>query len=131
MKKRKGTPEEIEEHYKLVDETTGEIHDIQPEFCLMSRGHPSHTDPRFNKGIGNYWLQKYKHDTDKDYITVNRQKQALPKYYDNILEAMGEDMEERKRKRLKALNKEETLADRLEVKKKVRIARTKILTRDI
>jgi hypothetical protein len=76
MKKRKGDQEEIDEYYKLLDEETGEVHKIEPEFCLMSR----------RPGIGREWLEKYKQDTDKDFITLRGKKMKLPKYYDSINE---------------------------------------------
>lgn len=56
---------------------------------------------------------------------------SLPKYYDNILAMEDEiEMEERKRKRKKAINKEDNTPERLEVKQKVRQAKTQTLTRD-
>lgn len=121
MKKRKGDEKEIEEHYKLLDQETGEIHTIEPEFCLMSR----------RPGIGKTWLEKFKTDTDKDYITVRGQKMSLPKYYDNLLEQMEEDLTERKLKRMSKVDKEDNTTVRLMVKEKVKKAQIQQLKRNI
>lgn len=43
---------------------------IQPEFIRMS------------KGLGKNWLEKYRSDTDKDYIVSRNRKQKIPRYYD-------------------------------------------------
>jgi hypothetical protein len=121
MKKHKGTEEEIKEHYQMVDEETGELFTINPEFCLMSR----------RPGIGKTWLEKYKGDTDKDYITVRGNKMSLPKYYDTILEKMGEDMEKRKSYRLKKFKHKEHTQERLKAREKVKRDSIKTLQRNL
>lgn len=124
MKKRKGDQDDIDEHYKLLDPNTGEIHQLEPEFCLMSR----------NPGLGKEWLKIYKSDTDKDFITVRGVKQKLPKYYDSMLAIEDElEMEERKITRRKAANKQksEQTYDRLTVRENVKYAQIGQLTREI
>jgi uncharacterized protein (DUF736 family) len=121
MKKRKGDQDEIDEYYKLVDEETGEIHQLEPEFCLMSR----------RPGIGKTWLEKFRTDTDKDFVTIRGDKMALPKYYDNLLEQMGEDMQDRKLKRMQAVNKEDQTLARGRIKDKVIRAKTSTLIRNL
>jgi uncharacterized protein (DUF736 family) len=121
MKKRKGDQEEIDEYYKLVDEETGEIHQLEPEFCLMSR----------RPGIGKNWLEKFKSDTDKDFVTIRGDKMALPKYYDNLLEQMGEDMQDRKLRRMQAVNKDDQTLARGRIKDKVLRAKTSTLIRNL
>jgi hypothetical protein len=120
VKKQKG--KDAPEYYDLVDEGSGEIYKINKEFCLMSR----------RPGLGTSWLEKYKGDTDKDFITVNGVKMTLPKFYDTLLERdYGEDMEERKIKRMKKLNKEDTTPERLRVREKVKEAQTNLLIRSL
>ncbi len=119
MKKWKGTPEEIEAHYQTLDPITGETYSIQPEFALMS------------KGLGKTWFKKHQSDTDKDYITVNRQKMSLPKYYTSLIEQQGEDIKHRKSKRLKALNKSDNTRERLLTKEIIKKSRTKLLLRNL
>lgn len=124
MKKRKG--DDAEEYYKLLDKETGEIHQIEPEFCLMSRGRKP------DGGIGKRWLDKFKTDTDKDFITLNGKKMKLPRYYDNVIEAENEiEMMERKKKRRIEANrrKEDNTYERLKVKEKVKEAQLNNLKR--
>lgn len=122
MKKRKGTQEEKDEHYKILDKETGEIYQLEPEFCLMSR----------RPGLGKEWLEKYKTDTNKDYVTVERAIRKLPKYYDNILEIEdGDAMLVRKKKRRKEARRREhdNTLERLNAKETVKEAQVKQLNR--
>ena len=132
MKKRKGDDETIDpitgktnkEYYQICDKETGEIHQQNSEFCIMSR----------KPGLGADWLQHYKSDTDKDYITLRGVKMKLPKFYDSIL-AMEDELAMLKRKgkrKRKALeqNKDNTF-ERLAVKKHVKQVQIKQLIRPI
>lgn len=130
MKKRKGEENYVDpitgktnaEHYMLADSETGEIYNLEPEFCLMSR----------RPGLGKTWFEKYKNDTDKDFVTVDRKKFSLPKYYDNFIELEDElDMLERKKKRKKFIKKEEQTYERLEAKDKVLKAKMNVLRRNV
>lgn len=122
MKKYKGSDEEEKQkHYEMLDTETGEIFNVQPEFCLMSR----------RPGLGKTWLEKYKSDTDKDYITVRGKKMNYPKYYDTLIEKMGEDLTQRKTKRLKLLKAQDNSLERLETREKVRKAQFNQLNREI
>lgn len=130
MKKRKGKADYVDprtgktnqEHYMVVDPETGEVHFINPEFCLMSR----------RPGIGHDWLRYYRADTDKDFITLRGVKHKLPKYYDSIIEQEDiEAMLERKdqrRKRAAAVASDNTI-ERLAVKRKVKEAQLTHLKR--
>jgi hypothetical protein len=123
-KKFKGDEEEAAEYYKIVDPETGEIHQLEPEFCLMSR----------RPGLGKEWLEKYKGDTDKDFITVRGKKMKLPKYYDSQLEMEDElAMMERKGKRRAQAKKNahDNTDARLKVKETVKLAQIGTLTRDL
>jgi hypothetical protein len=122
-KKFKGNEEEKDAHYRLLDKDTGEVFQIEPEFCLMSR----------RPGIGREWLEKFKGDTNKDFITHRGSKMKLPKYYDSVLEIEDElGMLKRKSKRRKMANKnkEDNTSERLTVKEKVKKAQIKQLSRD-
>lgn len=116
MKKRKGDPDQVDpktgltnkEYYETVDPDTGEIHDVQPEFCLMSR----------NRGIGHTWFEQFKSDTDKDYLTIRGHKMAIPKYYDQLLRLEDIDsFTKRKSKRKNKINHLEQLPARMEARK--------------
>lgn len=130
MKKRKGKPDEVDpitgktnaEYYMLVDNNTGEVLEIEPEFCLMSR----------RPGIGRAWLEKYKTDTNKDFITFNGNKMSLPKYYDSVLD-MEDQLEfmERKKKRKAKIKPEDKTYTRLEARRKIVEQRQKKLIRNL
>lgn len=63
-------------HYAYVDEETGEMFYIEPEYVTMSR----------RPGIGKRWFDKFG-ETDvysKDFITINGRIQKVPAYYDKI-----------------------------------------------
>lgn len=64
------------------DPETGEIlfDHVNPEFIIMS------------KGLGLDWWNKYRTDTDKDYVTVDYDKKVpIPRYYDKQRERMDPD----------------------------------------
>lgn len=132
MKKRKGdddTPDPVtgktnKEYYLIVDDETGETWHREPEFCLMSR----------RPGLGKTWLEKFKQDTDKDFITVNYSKQKLPKYYDSILEqedALAFEIRKRKRKKEAKKRADDNTPDRLAQKETCKIAQSNQLKREI
>ena len=133
MKKRKGDPDQVDpitgktnqEYYLRANEETGEMYEVEPEFCLMSR----------RPGLGRDWYEKFKQDTKKDFITVaGGKKVGLPKYYDSILEAENEiEYLARKKKRRYALRlrSEDNTPDRLDQRERVKEAQTKYLIRDL
>lgn len=113
---------EIDQHYQLCDRETGEIFQLTPEFCLMSR----------RPGIGKDWLEKYKSDTDKDFITLSGKKMSLPKYYDSLLEKDNqEEFAKRKLKRKQNINKEDNTAIRLMERETCKKAQITQLNRDL
>jgi hypothetical protein len=126
--------DEAEEHYKSVNEDTGEILQLQPEFSLMSRGSGKQDDsPKWRYGIGRAWFEEFKNDTNKDFITVRGNKSGLPKYYDKLLEKEDEEefLKRKKKRRYRAKkNGEDNTLDRLRVKEKVKRAQITFLKRD-
>lgn len=127
-KKWKKDPRETETEVNManavIDKDTGEIHEIEPEFALMSR----------RPGIGQKWLETFKGDTDKDFITVNGKVMSLPKYYDRLLEEKDpNNWMRRKGKRIrKAKEKEhDNTYERLKAKEKVKLAQANMLKRNV
>lgn len=81
---KKITGEKQEEHYQHIDPDTGEQFKLAPEFALMSR----------KPGIGYKWLQRYRKDCAKGFITTpNGKKAPIPKYYRRLLEEWDEQRE--------------------------------------
>ena len=138
VKKRKGDDDYVDprtgmtnkEYYMIVDKDTGEVHYREPEFVIMSRGSKS----RGTGGIGKSWIEKYKSDTDKDFITIDGSKHPLPKYYDEILAREDElEMLSRKARRRKAIDDrpEEYYRERLMVKEEVKTRQSEMLERNL
>jgi hypothetical protein len=134
MKKRKGDPDNIDpktgksnkEHYQIVDSDTGEIHQLEPEFCIMSR----------NPGIAKNWFDTYQGDLDKDFITLSGAKMKLPKYYDYLLEKYdyenwSDDFQQRKQNRQNNASQDGKTIERLRTLETVKKAQTKSLTREL
>lgn len=90
LKKSKNKEEYV--HVDGYNEETGEItkmYGLNPEFIIMS------------KGIGLDWWNKYKTDTDKDYLSIDYDKKVkVPRYYDKQREKVDpESLEQIKQKR--------------------------------
>jgi hypothetical protein len=72
---------------EIIDLNTGETNLSAYEWKLkeiMKGKKPEFI--RMSNGIGKNWYQKYKADTYKDYIHVNKAKHKIPRYYDKQLE---------------------------------------------
>lgn len=71
------------ERYEVVDEVTGEVGQIRPEFNKMS----------LKPGIGAGWYKKFRNDVfPHDSVVVNGVETKVPKYYDK-LEAQANGLE--------------------------------------
>ncbi len=79
-------------HYERLDEFTGEIVELEPEYTTMS----------LKPGIGGDWYKKYKNDLfPDDFCVVNGKKVKGPKYYDSLYEIeRPEEMQRIKAKRV-------------------------------
>lgn len=88
---KKVTGDFADDHYTRVNENTGEIIKLVPEFNRMS----------LKPGIGSDWYDKYSGDVHKhDFAVVNGKKMRVPRYYDNRLKLYDIDQyEELKAKR--------------------------------
>jgi len=122
MKKIGG--KEAEDHYTRTDKLTGELTHLSPEFALMSN----------NPGIGRDWFLTYWKDFRKGFITMNGIKHGIPKYYvDQFAKHHPDDytfLKELRKNSIDQLDPDNTL-DRLRVKEKVKLIRTKTLKRSL
>lgn len=122
---KKVTGHRSEEAYRNVDAITGEIYQIEPEFCRMS----------LKPGIGAGWLEKYGTDVyPLDRVVVNGVQCKPPRYYDKkYLWKDVDGYEEMKYRRFldgRALNGDNS-DERLLVKERVLQARIKSLKRSL
>ena len=110
------------ENYERIDTTTGEIHNVKPEYSTMSRN------------IGIEWFKKFNADIyNKDFLTFKGEKFRPPKYYDRLYaDHNPEHMQEIKRKRnINAAKNPNNTIERLRVRQKVQALKTQKLVRSL
>lgn len=113
------------DHYTVVDDSSGEVIALQPEYNTMSR----------MPGIGNLWYREFEDDVyPHDYVVMNGAKMKPPKYYDSLYEISNPDGYEkikldRKIAALKHVDNNTPI--RLAVRQKVQEARLGLLTRSL
>nr|APC94130.1 putative replication protein VP4 [uncultured marine virus] len=110
--------------YERLDENTGEILQLQPEYSTMST----------NPGIGRNWYETFKDDVfPDDFVIYKGRRTKTPQYYRRLLEKESPELAERLRKiRQLALAKhhENNTRQRLDTREKVKLAQTQTLGRD-
>lgn len=125
MKKRTGDSQETKEHYLRVDEESGQMFEVQPEFVLMSN----------RPGIGKDWYDIYGKNThEKDFITMNGIKMKPPKFYDKLLALVDEhQLADIKEERVHYARKftEQNGMERLRVREKIQKRKANQLKRQI
>jgi hypothetical protein len=121
---KKVTGELAESYYTQVDEGTGEILRLVPEFCTMSR----------RPGIGREWLEKYGREVRvNDRITKGGKHNRVPRYFDKELDRTDpEALLEIKRKRISSAKEHEAdnTLKRLRDRAKVKTAQVSTLRRN-
>jgi len=120
---KKITGPDADDHYRIVDQETGECIQLTPEFAHMS----------LKPGIGRPWLDRFAMDCyPHDYIVVRGQKVRPPKFYDRVFEKGNLDDFDWIRAQ-RELDAETNLADnsraRLAVKEEVKRASISMLRR--
>lgn len=112
---KKITGDLADEHYKYVDDQTGEVSQLTPEFAHMS----------LKPGIGGQWYDKYKNDLSLDFVVVNGVKCKPPRYFDKLLKRADtrrfNDVKEA-REYSQYLHRAENTDSRLAVKHEVKLA---------
>lgn len=73
---KKVTGKNAESHYERCVESTGELINVEPEFCRMS----------LRPGIGAGFYEKFRTDIfPRDYVVINGVKAPVPRYYKKLL----------------------------------------------
>lgn len=111
---KKVTGDRAAGHYERVALGTGEIVNLQPEFCRMS----------LKPGIGGEWFKKYSGDVygyDRDAVPVNGMKLKPPRYYDKLLAVADPELSEylELARYERRSNPEESSVERLRVREEV------------
>ncbi len=123
---KKITGDAAEQHYKTSDPITGEIYQLEPEFSRQSN----------KPGIGKKWYDKF-HKTDvenDDFIIHEGKKMRPPRFYDKQFEKKDPKKHFRtkiKRKISSRKNAANNTPERLAVREKVLMAKTKNLKRNM
>lgn len=124
MKKQTGN--QAKDYYTRVDQDTGEVIALVPEFNRMS----------LKPGIGARWFEKFKDDVyNHDYVVVNGRKTRPPRYYDKLFHAQKDlaasaDLECRRYEKAQKFIDNNT-DDRLAVREKVLEAKISRLKRSL
>ena len=122
---KKVTGDAAADHYTYTEPETGEVINIKPEYCTMSR----------KPGIGYEWLQKFKTDVyPHDYVVIrDKIKVKPPRYYDSLLSEA--ELKAIKIKRIKdspeTIDKYDENMDRLWVREECKIQTVKQLIREL
>lgn len=92
---KKVTGKGAEDHYWSLDERTGELHRVEPEYITMSRG------GKGGRGIGYEWIKRYGGEVLEHDSVISRGHEVKPgRYYDAYFEANhGPEFERVKRER--------------------------------
>ena len=121
LKKRTGA--QALDHYWKMDERTGELHQVEPEYATMSR----------RPGIGAKWLEKFKTDVyPRDEVLTRGVLCKPPRFYDSLYEEDNpEEMERIKIQRAQGAmsRKEDHTDERLVTRYTVKLAQTRQLKR--
>lgn len=109
--------DKADEHYRFIDKSSGEIHQLVPEFALMS----------LKPAIGAEWYARFKPEVDfTDSVVVNGRLVKPPKFY-NVLRERREPLVyrrvKRERKRAMLPYLWNTTRERLHVRETVCLAR--------
>jgi len=97
MKKRLGDSVANDMHYLGCDEITGDLVELEPEYCTMSRGGTGGLG-----GIASSWFEKFPTDVfPRDEVVLRGRRMLPPRFYDLLLDVSDPD----ELKRIKVLRK--------------------------
>lgn len=119
-KKVTGPP--AEEHYRRVNNETGEVWQVQPEFICMSN----------RPGIGRGWYDQYSEDAfPSDFVVIDGQKRPVPRYYKKQLEEKALLKVNAKRKQRAFKHSDNNTPERLAVREELATIRAALLRREM
>lgn len=122
---KKVNGELADDHYWRLDERTGEMHQVEPEFAHMSR----------RPGIARGWFDKFGDEVFPSDEVISRGHPCRPpRYYDSLLHVQDEALFNAvKAKRVTAIAKfaDNCTPERLRVRRRCTEARVKLLKRSV
>lgn len=107
-------------HYTRVHPQTGEMIHLEPEFCRMSN----------RPGIGLSWLRKFRSDVNRNFVTIDGSKRAIPRYYKKKLEEDERDALYLKNLRAAYRHRANNTPARLAVREEVQYRKADLLKRE-
>lgn len=126
---KKVTGERAEAHYERVDQSTGELFRLQPEYVTMSRG------GRSGRGIAFDWFNSFSSDTYPDDFVLSRGvRMKPPRYYDDLLEKVDPELMASVRAKRAAAGysaRDNSTLDRLKVREQVAHAKLSMSKRSL
>ncbi len=119
---KKITGDQADEHYTTSCPITGALIHLEPEYNTMSR----------KPGLARDWYEKYQSDVyPSDFLIHQGKTVKVPRYFDNLYEAEGNDLEQLKRERkirAKRFAKDNT-PERLATREKIKLLNYRKLLR--
>jgi len=117
---KKQTGENAAGHYQKINEATGEVFDIIPEYNDMSR----------NPGIAKPYYEMYGHEVRKhDSVVVRGYESRPPRYYDNLHDEETLERIKGRREKNRRLHASDNTLVRLRTRETVKRAQTNQLKR--
>jgi hypothetical protein len=110
--------------YERINGFTGELVQVIPEYCTMSR----------RPGIAHGWIDKFTRDMyPKDFTCIRGVQHSSNRYYDSYIKNIDPDMYDniKQGRKIKGLENKDNSKERLEAREKVAKAKNKLTTRDI
>jgi len=113
------------DHYESIDQVTGEIINLKPEYTTMSR----------KPGLGRAWYEQFSGDVfPDDFVILKGRKLRTPRYYLTQLKNEDPETYEKimdKRKKHFELHEADSTPERLSVREKCKARQIQKLTRSL
>ncbi len=120
---KKVTGDRAAEHYSSVDQFTGELSFLLPEYTTMSR----------RPGIAREWYEQFSEEVhENDSVVIRGREMKPPRFYDSIFEIDDPvEYERLKEERRKSISVGENSPERLAVREQVKLAQISTLNRSL
>ncbi len=108
------------DHYWRVNEVTGELVEVTPEYCTMSR----------RPGIGASWMDKFGAEVfHNDSVVMRGFEQKVPRFYESFFDELDLEAVKGEREISSYAHASDNTAERLSVREVVKVAQVSFLKR--